>query len=60
MQFPPKPIFFDLSEGVTCRLLAPRLAFPKVMQSPGGKQLKNYGNVNVPADVSNTVYTLPR
>ena len=60
MQFPAKPIFFDLNE-LECRLLAPRLAFRKLMQAPRGKQLKINGNiVNVPADVANTVSMLPR
>ena len=54
MVFPHKPAFFDL-------LLAPRIAFQKLMQAPRGKQLKIHGNiVNVPADVSNTVSMLPR
>ena len=60
MQFPAKPLFFDLNE-LECRLLAPRLAFQKLMQAPRGKQLKINGNiVNVPADVANTVSMLPR
>ena len=60
MQFPPKPTFFDLNE-LECRLLAPRLAFQKIMQAPRGKQLKINGNiVNVPADITNTVSMLPR
>ena len=59
MQFPLKPIFFDLNE-LECRLLAPRLAFQKLMQAPRGKQFKINGNiVNVPADI-NTVSMLPR
>ena len=60
MSFPLKPDFFDLNE-LECRLLAPRLAFQKLMQAPRGKQLKIKGNiVNVPADVNNTVNILPR
>ena len=60
MKFPEKPIFFYLNE-LECRLLAPRLAFQKIMQAPRGKQLKINGNaVNVPADVSTTVNMLPR
>ena len=60
MQFPVKPDFFDLNE-LECRLLAPRLAFQKIMQAPRGKQLKINGNVvNVPADVNSTVNMLPR
>lgn len=52
--------FFDLNE-LECRLLAPRLAFQKILQAPRGNQLKIKGNVvNVPADVSNTVNNLPR
>ena len=39
MQFPAKPLFFYLNE-LECRLLAPRLAFQKLMQAPRGKQLK--------------------
>ena len=49
MQFPVKPDFFDLNE-LECRLLAPRLAFQKLMQAPRGRQFKIHGNVvNVPA-----------
>ena len=60
MRFPLKPSFFDLNE-LECKLIAPRLAFQKIMQAPGGKQLKISGNiVNVPADVGNTVSMLPR
>ena len=60
MIFPQKPSFFDLNE-LECRLLAPRIAFQKLMQAPRGKQLKIHGNiVNVPADVSHTVSILPR
>jgi len=60
MKFPERPAFFDLNE-LECRLLAPRIAFQKLMQAPRGKQLKIHGNVvNVPADVTNTVSMLPR
>ena len=60
MTFPRKPDFFDLNE-LECRLLAPRLAFQKLMQAPQGNQLKIKGNVvNVPADVNSTVNMLPR
>ncbi|XP_048585314.1 uncharacterized protein LOC125568046 [Nematostella vectensis] len=60
MAFPDKPDFFDLNE-LECRLLAPRIAFQKLMQAPSGRQLKIHGNiVNVPADVTNTVNILPR
>ena len=60
LQFPKKPSFFDLNE-LECRLLAPRLAFQKLMQAPRGGQLKVNGNiVNIPADVVNTVNMLPR
>jgi len=60
MVFPDKPDFFDLNE-LECRLLAPRIAFQKLMQARRGKQLKILGNiVNVPADVSHTVSMLPR
>ena len=42
-------------------MLAPRIAFQKIMQAPRGKQLKIRGNiVNVHADVINTVTMLPR
>ena len=51
---------FDLNE-LEWRLVAPRIAFQKLMQAPRGKQFKISGNVvNVPADVVNTVNTLPR
>lgn len=44
-----------------CRLIAPRLAFQKILQAPRGGQFKITGNVvNVPADVCNTVTMLPR
>jgi hypothetical protein len=44
-----------------CRLIAPRLAFQKIMQASRGRQLKITGNVvNVPADICNTVNMLPR
>ena len=55
-----KTDLFDLNE-LEYRLLAPRIAFQKLMQAPRGRQLKIYGNiVNVPADVTNTVSMLPR
>ena len=51
---------FYLNE-LECRLLALRIALKQLMQAPGGKQLKIYGNiVNVLADVINTVSVLPR
>ena len=60
MFFPVKPDFFDLNE-LECRLLAPRLAFQKLLQAPRGNQLKIKGNiVNVPADANSTVNMLPR
>ena len=60
MGFPMKPEFFDLNE-LECRLLAPRIAFQKLMQAPQGRQLKIHGNiVNVPADVAHTVTMLPQ
>ena len=60
MQFPVKPECFDLNE-LECRLLAPRLAFKKLMQAPRRRQFKIHGNVlNVPAEVSDTVNMLPR
>jgi hypothetical protein len=52
LKFPEKPDFFDLNE-LECRLIAPRLAFQKIMQAPRGGQLKITGNVvNVPADIT--------
>ena len=60
MKFPKNSSFFYLNE-LECRLIAPRLAFQKIMQAPRGKQLKINGNVvNVSADVINTVNLLPR
>ena len=44
MKFPEKPTFFDLTE-LECRLIAPRLAFQKIIEAPRGKQLKINGNV---------------
>jgi hypothetical protein len=55
-----KTFVFYLNE-LECRLLAPRLAFQKLMQAPRGRQLKIIGNiVNVQTDVVNTVNMLPR
>ena len=60
MAFPSEPVFFDLNE-LECRLVAPRIAFQKLVQAPSGKQLKIHGNiVNVPSDVTNTVSLLTR
>ena len=60
MGFPMKPEFFYHNE-LECRLLAPRIAFQKLMQTPRGRQLKIHGNiVNVPADVAYTVTMLPQ
>lgn len=60
MGFPMKPEFFDLNK-LECRLLAPRIAFQKLIQAPQGRQLKIHGNiVNVPADVTHTVTMLPQ
>ena len=51
---------FYLNE-LECRLLTLIIAFKKLMQALGAKQLKIYGNiVNVPTDVANTVSVLPR
>ena len=44
MKFPVKPAFFDLNE-LECRLIAPRIAFQKLMQAPRGKRLKIHVNV---------------
>ena len=42
-------------------MLAPRLAFQKLLQAPRGNQFKVKGNVvNVPANVNNTVNMLLR
>ena len=55
MVFSEKPTFFDLNE-LECRLLAPRIAFQKLMQAPRRKQLTIHGNVvNLPAGVCSTV-----
>ena len=61
LKFPEKLDFFDLNE-LEFRLVAPRLAFQKIVQAPRGGQLKIItGNVvNVPADVCNTINMLPR
>ena len=60
MTFPPKPPFWDLNE-LECRLLAPRLAFQKIMQALRGKQFKITGNVvKVAADVRTSISLLPR
>ena len=53
MSFPAKPDFFDLNK-LECRMLAPRLAFEKLLQAPRGNQFKIKRNVvNVPAEVNN-------
>ncbi|CAB4001923.1 Hypothetical predicted protein, partial [Paramuricea clavata] len=60
LKLPEKPDFFDLNE-LQCRLIAPRLAFQKIMQAPRGGQLKITGNVvNVQADIFDTVNMLHR
>lgn len=60
MKFPPKTPFWDLNE-LECRLLAPRLAFQKIMQASSGKQFKITRNVvNVAADVTFSISLLPR
>ena len=60
MVFPERPDHLDLNE-LEWRLVAPRIAFQKLMQAPRGKQFQISGNiVNVPADVTNTVNTPPR
>ena len=60
MSFPAKPDFFYLNE-LECRMLAPRLAFQKLLQAPRRNQFKVKGHlVNVPADVNSTVNMLPR
>ena len=55
VQFPEKPAFY-----IECRLLAPRLAFQKLIQAPRGGQLKLHGNIYVPVDVNTTISLLPR
>lgn len=52
MVFPNKLTVFELNE-LECRLLAPRIAFQKLIQAPRGKQLK------IHADVVNTVIVFP-
>ena len=60
MSFLAKPGFFYLNE-LECRMLAPRLAFQKLLQAPRRNQFKVKGNlVNVLADVNNTVNMLPQ
>ena len=39
MSFPEKPDYFDLNE-LECRMLAPRVAFQKLLQAPRGNQFK--------------------
>ena len=59
-KFPKKPSWMKLND-LEWRLLAPRLVFMKIHQAPRGRQYKIEGNVvNVVADVSNTVTSLPR
>ena len=51
-KFPVKSDFFDLNK-LESRLLAPRLAFQKLMQAPRGNQFKIKETVvNVPAGVN--------
>ena len=60
MQFPVKPDCLDLTP-LEERLISPRIPFMQICELPRGGQLSIHGNVvNVPADVSSTVSTLPR
>lgn len=57
---PTKTSIFYLNE-LAHRLLAPRIAYQKLMQTPKRKQLNiQSNNVNVPADVTYTVSMVPR
>ena len=60
MKFPEKPYSLYLNE-LECRLLAPRLAFQKILQAPRGKQIKINGNVvNVPEQTGTIKVQLKR
>ena len=60
MQFPKKTECLNLTP-LEERLISPRIPFMQIRELPRGGQLSIHGNVvNVPADVSSTVTTLPR
>ena len=60
MHFPKKPDCLNLTP-LEERLISPRIPFMQIRELPRGGQLSIHGNVvNVPADVSSTVSTLPR
>ena len=59
--FPDIPIELQGLHELEWRLLSPRLAFMKIASAPVGGQKKIKGNVvNVPADVTTTITSLPR
>ncbi|XP_060554156.1 uncharacterized protein LOC132715189, partial [Ruditapes philippinarum] len=60
LKFPMKPTELDLS-NLEERLVSPRIPFMQLRQMPRGGQVSMKGNiVNVPADVSGTIKSLPR
>ena len=60
MQFPKKTECLNLTP-LEERLISPRIPFMQIRELPRGGHLSIHGNVvNVPADVSSTVTTLPR
>ena len=60
LKFPDKPIELQLS-SLEERLVSPRLPFMQLREMPRGGQLNLRGNVvNVPADISSTIRSLPR
>ena len=60
LKFPDKPTELDLS-NLEERLVCPRLPFMQLREMPRGGQINLKGNiVNVPADVNNTIKSLPR
>lgn len=59
-RFPRKPPELDITE-MEERLISPRIPFMQLMEKPRGGQKSLRGNVvNVPADVNETVKSLPR
>ena len=60
LKFPDKPEELNLSD-LEERLVSPRLPFMQLREMPRGGQVNLKGNiVNVPADVTSTIKTLPR
>lgn len=60
LKFPAKPSELNLT-SLEERLVSPRLPFMQLREMPRGGQLNLRGNiVNVPADVNNTIKSLPR